>query len=205
MKPELWLIRYATDYPKRITFLMIFMMLVMGAFIFRIKIDTDPETMLSHNEAVRVFHHEMKQEFSLHDMVVLGVVNEVDPNGVFNPETLNKIYKLTEYAKNLRWPDPDNPTKEIGVIETDIISPSTVDNIEPRGLGTVKFEWLMHKPPETRDEARAIREKALRIPFLNGTLISKDGQAVCLYLPLTSKDLSYRVYSKLKKKISSFR
>ena len=203
MKNESWLVRYSVDHPRKIAVLIVLLTLILGAFIFRIKIDTDPENMLSRNEAVRVFHDKMKHEFSLYDMVVLGVVNEEDPDGVFNPETLQKIYDLTEYARSLQWPDPDKPGREIGVVEADMISPSTVDNIEPEGLGTVKFEWLMSRPPVSRDEARAIREKAQRIPFLNGTLVSEDGRAVCIYLPLTSKDLSYRVYSRLQEKIAS--
>jgi len=182
---------------------MVLAMLILGAFIFRIKIDTDPENMLSESEAVRIFHHTMKQEFSLNDMVVIGVINDQNPDGVFNPESLKKIYELTEYAKSLRWPDPNNPGKKIGVIEIDILSPSTVDNIEPGGLGTVRFDWLMPKPPQSREEAIAIRDKAQRIPFLNGTLLSEDGKALCLYLPLTSKDLSYKVYSLLKEKIAA--
>lgn len=204
MQSESWLIRYSVDHPKMITILMVFLTLILGVFIFGIKIDTDPENMLSKDEAVRIFHHEMKQEFSLHDMVVLGVVNEKNPDGVFNPGSLKKIYELSEYAKGLSWPDPEDPDKETGVIEIDMLSPSTVENIEPGGPGTVRFEWLMKKPPGSREEALAIREKAKRIPFLNGTLISEDGMAICLYLPLTSKDLSYRVYSKLKEKIAAF-
>jgi len=165
-----------------------------------LKVDTDPENMLPADEPVRVFHDEMKEEMSLHDMVVLGVVNENHPDGVFNPESLRKIYDLTEFAKTLRWPDEDNA----GVIEIDILAPSTVDNIEQAGPGTVRFEWLMQSPPTTAEEARAVREKAERIPFLNGTLLSENGKALCLYLPLTSKDVSYRVYSKLREKIATF-
>jgi predicted RND superfamily exporter protein len=73
-----------------------------------------------------------------------------------------------------------------------------VDNIEQAGPGTVRFEWLMAEPPATQDEALAIREKARRIPFLEGTLVSEDGKAIALYLPLTSKDLSYQVYTQLR-------
>ena len=51
-----------------------------------LKIDTDPENMLSSEEAVRVFHNEMKHAFSLYDMVVLGIVNDKHPDGVFNPD-----------------------------------------------------------------------------------------------------------------------
>jgi predicted RND superfamily exporter protein len=204
MKTESFLVRYSVKHPKKVTILMVLIMLILGAFIYRINIDTDPENMLSRNEAVRIFHNEMKKEFSLHDMVVLGVVNERDPDGVFNPDSLKNIYELTEFAKDLRWPDHNSPGKEIGVIDIDMLAPSLVDNIEPGEMGEVKFEWLMDKPPKTRSEAIAIREKAIRIPFLNGTLLSEDGKALCLYIPLTSKDLSYRVYSKLKDKIATF-
>jgi len=169
-----------------------------------LEVDTDPENMLPHDEPVRVFHDEMKRTLSLYDMVVLGVVNDADPDGVFNPDTLSRVYELTEYAKTLRWPDKDNPDEQAGVIEVDMIAPSLVDNIEQGGLGEVKFEWLMPKPPETREEALAVRDKALRIPFLNGTLVSEDGKALCIYLPLTSKDISYRVYSALRDRTDSF-
>ena len=168
-----------------------------------LRVDTDPENMLPKDEPVRVFHNQMKGEMSIHDMVILGIVNESHPNGVFNPESLRKIYELTEYAKALRWPDEENPDRQAGVIEVDIIAPSTVDNIEQGGLGAVKFEWLMRSPPTTQKEALAIREKANRIPFLSETMLSKDGKALCIYLPLTSKDISYKIYSKLRQKIAT--
>ncbi|HPB32483.1 MAG TPA: MMPL family transporter, partial [Candidatus Sumerlaeota bacterium] len=87
----------------------------------------------------------------------------------------------------------------------DIMSPSTVDNIEQAGPGTVRFEWLMKEPPATREEALAIRDNARDNPLLYGTLLSEDGRALAIYLPLTSKDLSYRVYTELKKKIAGFK
>lgn len=174
-------------------------------FLHPIQIDTDPENMLPKDEGTRVFHNRMKRTFNLHEMIVLGVVNESHPEGVFNPESLGKIFWLTEFAKTLRWPDPNHPDRDIGVIEVDILSPSTVDNIEQGGLGVVRFEWLMSQPPKTDTEAIAIRRAAERIPFLKGTLLSEDGRAVALYFPITSKDLSYKVATQLKEKISTFK
>ena len=139
-------------------------------------IDTDPENMLSADEPVRVFHREMKKEFSLYDMLVVGVVNDRAPDYVFNPDTLRDVYVLTEYAKSLHGDalgkrnDP-----RAGVIAVDLISPSTVDNVQQGGLGAVTFEWLMPAPPETADAARAVRDKAMRLPFMKGTLVSEDG------------------------------
>ena len=64
--------------------------------------------------------------------------------------------------------------------------------------------FLATAPPATRQEARAIRDKALALPMLKDMLISGDGRALCLYLPLTSKDLSHKVYTRLKQKIATF-
>jgi uncharacterized protein len=169
-----------------------------------IKIDTDPENMLSAEEPVRIYHNKMKKEFSLSDIVVVGITNDKNPNGVFNPQTLSHIYAITQFARRLNWPDPEHSGKTAGVIEIDIIAPSTVDYIEQGGLGSVNFSWLMPKPPETVEEALLVRQRAANIPFLKGTLLSDDGKAIALYLPLTDKHLSHDIREKLLAKIAEF-
>jgi predicted RND superfamily exporter protein len=196
---------YSIEHNKLITIIMVLVTLLLGALIPLIKVDTDPENMLSADEPVRVFHNQTKEQFTLNDIVVVGIVNNKDPNGIFNPSSLDRVYELTEFAKTLRWPDKEDPNEQIGVIEVDLLAPSTVDHIGQAGPGVVTFEWLMKKPPTTDAEALEIRNKAMSNPLLKGTLISEDGKAICLYLPLTSKDLSYRVYSKLQEKIATFK
>ncbi len=207
--------RVSLDHPRMIAGIMVVLCVVIGStallpsvlpdtfpMLHGVKVDTDPENMLSKEEAVRVFHNDMKEVFALNDIVVLGVVNETDPQGVFNPASLRKIYDLTEFALTLRGEAIGEVDPQAGVIRADVIAPSTVDNIEQGGPGVVRFEWLMPEAPATDAEALAVRDKARRIPFLDGTLLSESGQALCLYLPLTSKDLSYRVYSELREKIA---
>ena len=209
------LVGYATDHPRIVTALMCLGTLVLALLaglpsiwpeqftaLPAVKVDTDPENMLSKEEAVRVFHNEMKRLLSLNDMVVLGVVNEAHPDGVFNPDSLRNIYELTEYALTLKGAAIGEKDPQAGVVSADVIAPSTVDNIEQGGPGVVSFEWLMPAPPATEAEARAVRDKAQRIPFLNGTLVSDSGKALAIYLPLTAKDLSYQVYSRLRTKIA---
>jgi len=196
---------YSLKHYKLITIVMVVFTLALGALIPLIEVDTDPENMLSEDEAVRVFHNLTKDRFTLNDIVVVGIVNNKNSNGVFNPSSLARIYELTEFAKTLSWPDEKNPEKDVGVVEVDLLAPSTVDHIGQGGPGEVKFEWLMKKPPATQAQALEIRDRAMSNPLLKGTLVSEDGKAVCLYLPLTSKDLSYRVYSKLKEKVATFK
>ena len=195
---------FSVKHYKLVTVIMVLLTLSLASLIPLIRIDTDPENMLSEDEAVRVFHDQTKEQFSLSDIVIVGIVNERNPNGVFNVSSLARIYELTEFAKTLRWEDKENPDQQIGVIEVDLLAPSTVDHIGQGGPGEVKFEWLMARPPATEDEALEIKEKAMSNPLLKGTLVSEDGKAICLYLPLTSKDLSYKVYSELKDKITEF-
>lgn len=196
------IVGFSLRHYKLVTAAMAVFTVALGAFIPLIRVDTDPENMLSEDEPVRVFHNETKERFALNDIVVVGIVNEKDPNGVFNPSSLGRIYELTEFAKTLQWEDKKG--ERAGVIEADLLGPSTVDYIGQGGPGVVKFEWLMRRPPETDAEAIEIRDKAMSNPLLKGTVVSEDGKAVCLYLPLTSKDLSYRVYRELRGKIETF-
>jgi predicted RND superfamily exporter protein len=192
------IIQFSLNKPGLTAGLMVIMTVLLGAMIPQVHVDTDPENMLSEDEFVRVFHNQTKKEFNLHDVVVLGVVNEEHENGVFNPESLRKIHELSTYAATLN--DPDNP--ERSVIARDIIAPNNVDTIEQSGLGQVKFQWLMKEPPATVEEALVIRDQALANPLLNGTMVSEDGLAMAIYLPITQKDFAHQISTKLKDKIS---
>jgi len=198
------MIGFAVRRPKAITITMILITLILASMISLIKVDTDPENMLSPNEPVRIFHDQVKKDFDLYDVIVLGIVNETDADGVFNPETLSKISKLTDFIRTLSWPDPEDPEKTIGVIKRNLIAPANVDSIEQGGPGQVKFAWLMQKPPKTRKEALIIRDLTLNNPLLNDTLVSRDGRALALYIPISSKDLAYKIKLKLEEKIAGF-
>ncbi len=211
------MVGFAVDHPKTVTWVMLLSTLVLVAlaalptlwpdsakFLNAVKIDADPENMLPADAPVRVFHNASKQQFALYDIVVVGIVNETHPDGVFNVESLRRISELTEFARTLNWPDPKDPGRRVGVVEADIMAPSTVDNIEQAGLGAVSFDWLMPAPPGTRAAALSVRDRARKIPLLDGTLVSEDGKAISLYLPLTSKDLSYRVRKALLGKVKGW-
>lgn len=207
------LVRFSCDHPRLVTWAMVLStlaLLTLAALpsirpdVFRplhpLVIDTDPENMLSANEPVRVFHNAMKREFALHDVIVVGVVNEAHPDGVFNVGSLGRIHDLAVFAAGLRWPDPEKPDRIAGVVDVDMLAPSSVDNIEQAGLGAVRFSWLMSEPPASRDEALAVRERTKKLPMLDNTLVSGDGKAIALYLPVTTKDVSNRIRDALLEK-----
>ncbi len=79
------------------------------------------------------------------------------------------------------------------IIAHEIISPSVVDNIRQARLGTLAVEYLMEQPPINREQAMRIRHDAMNNPLYKGTLVSEDGKAICLYIPIKAKTYSYNV------------
>jgi len=89
----------------------------------KVQFDNDPENMLSSQEPVRIFHHEIKQAYALYDFVIVGVVNEENPAGVFNVDTLGHLHRLTQQLLHLQRSDSDLPV---------VVLPATTDQDEQR-------------------------------------------------------------------------
>ncbi|VAX35820.1 Putative transporter [hydrothermal vent metagenome] len=186
-------IQFAIHKPKSIIVITIILSIFALAQFPKIKVDTDPENMLPGDAPVRVFHNEMKKEFALYDLIVIGIVNTDNPNGVFNVKTLTNIYNITNEIKKLD-----------GVISSEIISPSTKDNIQQAGIGRVRFNWLMEEPPNTEEGAIEIRDEAQDHPMFHGTMVSEDGKALALYIPIEQKDMSYEISKKIKTIVQNY-
>ncbi len=176
------LILFAIKKPKLIFFVTVLLILASLAAFIRVKVDTDPENMLPEKEFVRIFNHEVKKEFAIYDYIVLGVVNEKDDLGVFNPDTLKKVYEITDELKKLD-----------GVIAYELMSLANKDDIEQAKNGAISFRWLMGEAPYTPADALRIKTRALENPLFYDTLISRDGKALCIYVPIKEKKLSYSV------------
>ncbi|MDF2180087.1 MMPL family transporter [Aliiglaciecola sp. CAU 1673] len=144
-----------------------------------IQIDTDPENMLLADNPARVFHNQAKQTFAMHDAIVVGVVNQ---QGIYNPQTLAALIAQTDYASQLD-----------GVIPADMMSLANVDNISQGEPGTIRFEWMMKTPPADITQAKLIEENIRRLPMLLNTLVSEDGKAAALYVPIKDKNQSYAI------------
>jgi len=173
-------IRLATGHPRLVYAVILAVTLVTGALISQIRIDTDPENMLPATQTDRVFHNHVEQRFALHDVIVVGVVNDEDPQGIYNAQSLAALHALSESILQLD-----------GVIGPDLMSLAVSDNITQEGPGTIRFEWLMREAPTLASQAESIREAVQRLPLLMDTLVSGDGKAAAIYVPIESKDLSY--------------
>lgn len=184
------LVHFCTQKPKIVYAILAVLALVFTAQIPRIKIDTDPENMLDSEHPARVFHNEVKTRFAMHDAIVVGVVDTSNENGVFTPSSLTDIYDITESILSID-----------GVISADLMSISTVDNITQSEPGTIRFEWMMDKPPSTLDESIQIRDHLARLPLLQDTLASTNGKAAAIYVPIKDKNESYNIAEQIRANI----
>ena len=173
-------IRLATERPGTVYAAIVLLVVITGALMTRIEIDTDPENMLSASQPDRVFHNGVEERFALWDTLVIGIVNEDHPNGIYNVESLTALHNLSSAILALD-----------GVIQPDLASLSRFDSIEQEGPGTIRFEWLMRDAPVTAEQSLDVRSRVERLPLLMDSLVSSNGKAAAIYVPIESKDLSY--------------
>ncbi len=176
------ILSFAINRPRTVYLIVALLVLFFAAQLPSIHIDTDPENMLPASQADRVFHNRVEKEFALYDAIVVGMVNEKDPNGIYNMESLGALHALSSGILAID-----------GVITPDVMSLSLSDNITQGKSGEIRFSWMMREPPETPEIAAGIRSKVARLPLVLNTLVSVDGRAAAIYVPIKRKDLSYPI------------
>lgn len=160
-----------------------------------LKIDTDPENMLSSDAPARVFHNQTKTDFQMRDMIVVGIVSQ---NSIFTPNALQVVEQLSTQVLQIE-----------GVIAEDLLSLSVVDNItqEKNSQGEsngIRFEYLMKQAPSSLEGSLAIQHAVKRLPMLNNTLVSGDNKAIAIYVPIQAKDMSYIIAEEIRTISSNF-
>jgi len=179
-----------TRYPKLVVVISIVVMLGLGLFIPRIKIDTDPENMLSEQNPVRLFHHEVKEHFGINDLLVLGIIRQ---DGVYQKDTLERANRITEKILTID-----------GVIAEDVMSFLTTDNVESGG-GMLNIHRIADEVPEDPDEIEKIRRSVNGNKFLVDKLASHDGKGLAIYIPIVRKSESYRIAKEIEEIIAQER
>ncbi len=178
------LINLSLKYPRTVILLTIIVTAVLSFQFPKIKIDTDPENMLARDEPVRVFHNQVKKEFGINEMIVLGILRE---DGIFHRDTLKKIKEITDSIKHIR-----------GVISDDILSLSVTNNVIASG-GGLRVRPPLFKLPDTEGEVEALKNEILNNPLFKDRLVSSDGRGSAIYIPIESKDIAHEVAQEIRK------
>ncbi len=169
---------FSIDHPRTVIFTVLVITMIFMALFIRIKIDTDPENMLEADQPDRVFYNQVKKDFGIHDMIVLGITDE---QGIFRPETLGKIQRIADGIVEIE-----------GVIVEDVMSFSTTNNVTAEG-GMLTIDLIMDEPPQTDEEVTALRQAIHNNPMFVEQLVSKDDNGIAIYIPIEKKDMSNRI------------
>ena len=173
------LVTFSIDYPKTVIGIVLAITLVFLFQLPKIEIDTDPENMLEKTQPERVFYAEVKKEFGINEFIVLGITDEI---GIYRPEALDAIDRLISGIVKIK-----------GVIVRDVVSLTTTDNIKVREEGILEIRPALHSLPVNAEEMDNLRRDIAGNPFLNEKIISNDGKATAIYIPIQKKDMSYRI------------
>jgi len=169
---------FSMDRPKTVIGLLTLLTVLFGLQFPSITIDADPENMLEADQTDRVYYNQIKREFGINDLIVVGVVDDKD---IFRPEALERIARATSEILKIK-----------GVIIEDVVSPSTTDNVKSKG-GLLDIRPVLRDVPRSAEAAAGARRDIAENPFLNEKIASADGTAVALYVPIQRKDMSYRI------------
>jgi len=173
---------FALDRPKTVIGLVLIVTFLFASQFPKIKIDTDPENMLEADQPDRVFYDRVKKEFGIHDLIVVGIVDE---KGMFRPESLERVARATSEILKIK-----------GVVIEDVVSLTTTDNVKSSG-GILDIHPVMREVPRTPEAVDQLRRDITENPFLHEKIASADGTAIALYIPIRKKDMSYRIAGKI--------
>ncbi|MGK5090527.1 hypothetical protein WDW89_00770 [Deltaproteobacteria bacterium TL4] len=156
------LIGFSIKHPQLVMGLSGLVTLFFLAAFPNMTIDTDPVHMLPQDNPAIVLYEQMKEEFELYDMVVVGI-HKSDGSSLFTVDGLTKIHQITkeileirvhppqpswqrdifETLQFMREKNPDGDQSREIMVREDVMAPSEVDDIRLNESGELKVLPLM--------------------------------------------------------------
>ncbi len=169
-RPGFSLVEFSVQHPRWVVLLTVLLSAVALTQFPKARTDTNPKNMLPETSDVRVWNSEVEKTFDLYeDMIALGVVSD---DGVLNRETLARIDRITGEILTIK-----------GVAARDVSSLTTIDDMSMED-GTLKVGPFMPEVPQTDQELHDLRAALFGNPLFLNRIISADGKATVIYVPL---------------------
>ena len=163
---------------------------VFGFQLKNLRFETDTNANLPQNDPAFVYNDLVEDIFNSKDVFIVSIF-EKGPEGIFNPQTLALVERLTERIKELD-----------GVIEKDVMSLSTIKNIVGTTAG-FRVGRFMKTVPETPGEIRELKEALYENDTYIGSILSADGQATSIFAKMEGDRGKWTgVYHDIKKLLS---
>lgn len=164
-----------TAYPK--TIILVFILLIFGlaSQMPKMKIDTSIEAYIPPGHHSLVNRDRVRDVFGLTDPIVVAISSS-GKEGVFTPELLNMVNRLTEQIQRVEGVDPDQVT-----------SLATENNITGTDDGMI-IEPFIDGEVATQITADQVKKSVMQFPLYVGNIVSEDGSTTLIVAELLDKN-----------------
>ncbi len=137
--------------------------------LLRLELRTDGRALVPETAPAVVFDRKVRELFDVRDPIVV-VLRSDHADGIFNPETLLRVEKLTVALRDVADIRPFHVT-----------SLATEPGFRHRP-GTLRYRNLIEPVPESAAQIAELRDDLRRIEIYDGTLVSSDGSATAILI-----------------------
>jgi len=180
---------FITRYPKTIIVIVLGLTVFFAMQLKELRWETDARVYMPKGHPAIIYDEKVEEIFGVKNAVIIGIVN--DEKGIYNPETLERIARITEKVAGLP-----------GVVANrtiDVVSLSTASAFvgDEETLGA---ERLMAVVPKDRDGIEQLKNKIHENEDLFiGNIVSRDGKAAVIRAKLKEGiDNRYQTYFQIK-------
>ena len=156
----------------------------------KVRLETDMEAYLPDDHPAVIYQDLIDEIFNYQESMAIAVFNE-GPDGIFNPETLGKIKRITEEVSNVQY--------VIAEREGDVKSISTMDNIVGTAEG-IEVVRLMEEVPATPEEIENLKKSLYGNEMFVGWMVSEDRTAAMILAKIEyGQEKQGQAYDEIKK------
>lgn len=182
-------------FPKTV---LIIILIITAFFTFQIyenaRLETNLDKYKPADHPKFVASEEYEDLFGISDSIIVAVANNSSENGIYNPETLKKIDKISRALEKL----PE-------VARGDVKSLATVDNIKSSDFG-LEVDPLYQKLPENEAEILQLKKEVETNKMINGRIVSKTGNSALIMAELKDEEIDrLKLYQKVKEIVEPYR
>jgi len=182
---------------RRAWWILILLALLTAGFVSQLshlKMETNIEEMLPKNMDAYTNKKKLEKIFSSADMVVIGITNYNNPQGIYNPHTLQLVDELTQWMKQ---------HKEFRTLAlADLMSLSTLKDIRGTADG-MEVEQFMERPLSSAKDITLLKQRLIDNGLYMGSIVSNDGKGTLIVVRPSSEYVGHyhEIYKLIKNKV----
>ncbi len=152
----------------------------LGSRLPTLEIDSDVESIIPRADDALANLHELEDTFGSPQIAMIAIMREDHPDGIYNPDTLRVIHELTEWLRKQRLFETET--------NADLRSLASVNNIVGEDDEMV-VRPFMEIPPETAEDASALRRALEENGMYVGSLAATDGKGASIIVRVSEAGL----------------